>query len=525
MSDQGTGPVGAFSRVGFPALRRARADCPGMCIGGVVRLDPVGQGQQLAGRAHDNRTRLTQNRYPRPIPSASPFLLPSSKATQPTRSAIKSSRCSENFSGVQTLSLDRTLASERRMSEDEEIAAGEKARQYLQQSDASVLIWGSVLDPEHKIAKLFLTTSSAARQKSGQYQPEIGTTIRLPDVFWSDLAQVLRLAIASRDAEFRAKQGNYVADRLPPFIASVRRLLNESRGRPGWDADARGSTLVILADALQTLGDQSGQNAPLQEAVDAYRAALQELTRERVPLDWAVTQNNLGNALSRLGERESGTQRLEEAVDAYRAALQERTRERVPLRLGGDAEQPRQRASDARRAGERHGAAGGGGRRLSRGAAGTDPRAGAARLGDDPEQPRQRAFERWASGRAAPQRLEEAVEAYRAALQERTRERVPLRLGDDPEQPRQRASDARRAGERHRSGWRRRSRPIARRCRSGPASGCRCSGRRPRTTSATRFGALGERESGTAAAGGGGRRLPRGAAGADPRAGAAATGR
>src|SRR5512144_1494992 len=50
------------------------------------------------------------------------------------------------FPGVQTLSLDRTLAGERRMSEDEEITAGEKARQYLQQSEASVLIWGSVLD-------------------------------------------------------------------------------------------------------------------------------------------------------------------------------------------------------------------------------------------------------------------------------------------------------------------------------------------------------------------------------------------
>jgi hypothetical protein len=56
-----------------------------------------------------------------------------------------------------------------------------------------------------------------------------------------------------------------------------------------------------------------------------------ERTRERVPLDWAMTQNNLGNALGTLGERESGTARLEEAVAAYRAALTERTRERVPL--------------------------------------------------------------------------------------------------------------------------------------------------------------------------------------------------
>lgn len=55
------------------------------------------------------------------------------------------------------------------------------------------------------------------------------------------------------------------------------------------------------------------------------------MTRERVPLDWAQTQNNLGNALLALGERESGTARLEEAVVAFRAAVTERTRERVPL--------------------------------------------------------------------------------------------------------------------------------------------------------------------------------------------------
>ena len=51
-------------------------------------------------------------------------------------------------------------------------------------------------------------------------------------------------------------------------------------------------------------------------------AALEEWTRERVPLDWAMTQNNLGNALWTLGERESGTARLEEAVQAYHAALE-----------------------------------------------------------------------------------------------------------------------------------------------------------------------------------------------------------
>jgi len=44
-----------------------------------------------------------------------------------------------------------------------------------------------------------------------------------------------------------------------------------------------------------------------------------------------MTQNNLGKALLTLGERESGTARLEEAVTAYRSALEEWTRTRVPL--------------------------------------------------------------------------------------------------------------------------------------------------------------------------------------------------
>jgi hypothetical protein len=55
--------------------------------------------------------------------------------------------------------------------------------------------------------------------------------------------------------------------------------------------------------------------------VAAHTEALKERSRERVPLDWAATQNNLGNALWALGERESGTGRLEAAVQAFTEAL------------------------------------------------------------------------------------------------------------------------------------------------------------------------------------------------------------
>jgi tetratricopeptide (TPR) repeat protein len=142
--------------------------------------------------------------------------------------------------------------------------------------------------------------------------------------------------------------------------------------------DAVGFDQNKLGLALATLGGRESGTARLEEAVTAYRAALEERTRERVPLDWATTQNNLGAALSTLGERESGTARLEEAVTAYRAALEERTRERVPLQW-----------------------------------ATTQNNLGAA-------------FWRLGERESGTARLEEAVTAYRAALEERTRERVPL---------------------------------------------------------------------------------------------------
>jgi hypothetical protein len=78
--------------------------------------------------------------------------------------------------------------------------------------------------------------------------------------------------------------------------------------------------------------------------VNAYRDALQERTRERAPLSWARTQNNLGNALRILGQREPDDARLDEAVAAYREALLERTREKVTASRG-----PRRRTTSATR--------------------------------------------------------------------------------------------------------------------------------------------------------------------------------
>ena len=74
--------------------------------------------------------------------------------------------------------------------------------------------------------------------------------------------------------------------------------------------------------------------AKLEEAVAAFREALKEVTRERVPLGWAMTQNNLGNALRALERARAGRRSSKEAIAAYREALKERTRERAAAATG-----------------------------------------------------------------------------------------------------------------------------------------------------------------------------------------------
>ena len=98
----------------------------------------------------------------------------------------------------------------------------------------------------------------------------------------------------------------------------------------------RGKYLISLGNSLQEAGIRT-QGADIQkflsESVQAYRDALTVYTKEQLPQDWAMTQNNLGAVLSNQVIRtggEAGTQLLAEAVVAYRAALIVRTKEQLP---------------------------------------------------------------------------------------------------------------------------------------------------------------------------------------------------
>jgi len=204
----------------------------------------------------------------------------------------------------------------------------------------------------------------------------LGADLTLPADFHSDLAAALHSVVLASLRPAGEKQGHFVADLLEPAVQKTKELLANP---PAWlGGEMRASVMSWYACAAGTLGEQRRANDWLDESIKAHWQLLSHWRRERVPLDWAMTQNNLGNALSALGGRESGTARLEEAVAACRAALLEYTRERAPLQWAMTQNN----------------------------------------LGN--------ALQTLGGRESGTTRLEEAVEAFRAALLERTRERVPL---------------------------------------------------------------------------------------------------
>jgi tetratricopeptide (TPR) repeat protein len=67
----------------------------------------------------------------------------------------------------------------------------------------------------------------------------------------------------------------------------------------------------------------------LQKSIAAYEAALTVYTKEGTPREWAMTENNLGNAWGDLPTRDRAGN-LQKAIAAYESALTVRTREAAP---------------------------------------------------------------------------------------------------------------------------------------------------------------------------------------------------
>jgi len=340
-------------------------------------------------------------------------------------------------------------------------AAETKGRKILEEKNGDILLWGEVAKHgDGRVLRLrFLSRGGEGGGPANPYA--LDKSFKMPAQFNTDLASLIAAqAFAAVDPKSE-QQEIYAVHRLRGVIDRVGHLV--SHDLPGFAPETMAELRLSAANAAITLGDQAGERdalenavawcrrvedtervndrelearaagtrgialqtlgereegtARLEEAVGAYRSALEVRTRTDLPLDWATTQNNLGTALKTLGEREEGSARLEEAVTAYGHALEVYTRTDLPLQW---ATTQNNLGVVLRTLGERE------------------------------------------EGTA---RLEEAVTAYRSALEVRTRTDLPLQWAmtqNNLGTVLRLLANARRA----RPGSRRRSRPTAARWRS-----------------------------------------------------------
>jgi tetratricopeptide (TPR) repeat protein len=138
-------------------------------------------------------------------------------------------------------------------------------------------------------------------------------------------------------------------------------------------------TKYSLGLALLRQGEREAGSVRLDEAIVCFRQALEECSKDPDRFNWALTQCDLGDALSCRGERETGTKTLHQAIDCLRQALTVLTRDNDATVWAWATAQNN--------------------------------------LGN--------ALSRLGSRTKKPLYLKDAVEAYRAALYERTPERQP----------------------------------------------------------------------------------------------------
>ena len=141
--------------------------------------------------------------------------------------------------------------------------------------------------------------------------------------------QARKLALKAQEAADRhavtaakllASRGNIALTQLH-YVDAAGKFRDAAILVPPGQPEVTADFLHNEADALYRQGDERGDNIALNQSIEVWQVVLGYRSRDRVPLQWAMTETNLGAALERLGEREVGTTRLQQAVAAYRAAL------------------------------------------------------------------------------------------------------------------------------------------------------------------------------------------------------------
>lgn len=130
--------------------------------------------------------------------------------------------------------------------------------------------------------------------------------------------------------KFRYTRGSYELHHFSTNVLEPAQTAFESALAAENDGLGRATILNNLGNVLAALA-QNRRDANLYgQAIASFEKALELVSQEASPAEWAETQANLGTALQALGRQEKDTKLLNKAVDAYTAALLVYSRTETP---------------------------------------------------------------------------------------------------------------------------------------------------------------------------------------------------
>ena len=205
-----------------------------------------------------------------------------------------------------------------------EVAA--TARRWLANAAADLLIWGEIPEPGTTLHLRFISAIPEDDDRPGAFG--LAVRLNLPVGFGPEFVPVLLATALSALAPETLGKSLRLRDIMPKALEAA---LPAVQDLPlDLTSRERAAVRACFGNVASTVAVQQGSIELYQMAAQSYRAALESLTREESPLEWAITNKNLGVALQAIGERTNDTETLDAATDSYTNAMKVLTRNQHP---------------------------------------------------------------------------------------------------------------------------------------------------------------------------------------------------
>jgi tetratricopeptide (TPR) repeat protein len=185
-------------------------------------------------------------------------------------------------------------------------------------SSSDLIVYADIPAPGTTLHLRFFSAHSDDNDRPGFALPT--SVLTLPVDFEPELAELL-LAVAlaattAADDGKRVRLGQALSETLYAAMPAVQNLPQDLTTRE------RASIQMCYGNAIATLAHQRGTAELYQVAVQTYRAALEQLSRDDNPIDWALTQKHLGASLQAIADRTNDEETLNQSAEALEAALE-----------------------------------------------------------------------------------------------------------------------------------------------------------------------------------------------------------